>query len=445
VTGDTALMIAARTGIPEAVQVLLDAGADINATESWGGTTALMWAVNENNQDVIRLLLARGADVDAVSRFIAPDNGRGFEGSPLRDRNPEEIGPVEDATGEFTALIFAAREGNIEAVRLLAEAGADLDAISADGKDALGMAIFNGHYEIASYLIDQGAAVDQPDAWGFTPLFWAVDRRNMETATSFPWVITDDPFFLVEKLLAAGATPDRIVNSTPRARMRGGSPRIVFATPLMRAAFAGDMQLVRLLLDYGADVNVLSSDNESVLEAASGLGFVEGFHTDRGVEERLAVVKLLVEQGADVNWQDDYGISSLMVAANLGYVPIIEYLVSVGADLGAYDLGKKNDGIFGASIEPLMPIDYAIGIGTFRPNNAIIFNEPAYEAMKAMMEARGIAHTTSECTLRGFTCSAVDMDPRDVTPLGIEKARALQTGHQVSDVKTGKGLEVVDP
>src|SRR5690606_7036843 len=100
----------------------------------------------------------------------------------------------------------------------------------------------------------------------------------------------------------------------------------------------------------------------------------------------------------------------------------------------AYDLGKKNDGAFGASIEPLMPIDYAIGVGTFRPNNAIVFNEEAHTLMKQLMEARHIAHTTSECTLRGFTCAAVDMDPRAASPHTIMEARARQIGYQVDNV-----------
>jgi len=442
ISADTALMIAARTGKADAVNVLLEYGANINAQESWGGTTALMWAVNENQLEVMQLLLANGADVNQVSLFVAPDTGRGFEGSTLRGRQPEETGPVQGATGEFTPLIFAAREGLLDAAKILVSAGADVNKLSADGKDALGMAIFNGHYAVAAFLLDSGIKVDQADARGFTPLFWAVDRRNMETAPNFPWTITEDPKFLVSKLLEAGADPNKIVNDTPQARMRGGSPRIVFASVLMRAAFSGDLELVQLLLDYGADPAVLSKDKESVLAAAAGLGFVMGFHRERPLAERLAVIKLLVELGADVNWQDNYGISPLMVAANLGDLPIIEYLVSQGADLGAFDLGKKNDGIFGASIEPLMPLDYAIGVGTFRPNNAVVINQPAMELMTKMMQERGIQHSTSECTLRGFTCSVADMDPRDVTPLGIERARAIQTGHQVDDAITGKGLVV---
>lgn len=443
-SGDTALMIAARTGIADAVKVLLDAGANINAQESWGGTTPLMWAVNEGHNEVVSLLLERGAAVNLASNFIAPDTGRGFEGSPLRGRTAEEVGAVQGASGEFTALLFAAREGLLETARLLVAGGADVNAVSGDGKDALGMAIFNGHYDVAALLIDSGSRVDQADARGFTPLFWAVDRRNMETAPNFPWTVTDDPFPLVKKLLEAGANPDVVINDTPQARMRGGSPRIVFATSLMRAAFSGDLELVKLLLEYGADPSIMSNKHETALAAAAGLGFVMGFHKERPMSERLAVIKLLVELGEDVNWQDDYGISPLMVAGNLGDVAIIQYLVDQGARLDAYDLGKKNDGIFGASIEPLMPIDYAIGVGTFRPNNAIVFNEPAFLLMKKLMEEKGIVHTTSECTLRGFTCSAADMDPRNVTPIGIEQARLMQTGHQVQDATTGKGLQVAE-
>jgi uncharacterized protein len=441
-TGDTALMMAARTGKPDAVRVLLDAGADVNAKETWGGTTALMWAATEGHAEVARMLLDAGAAIDAASYFLPPDTARGFEGSSPRARLPDEAGPVYHASGEMTALMFAAREGHLDTVKVLTAAGANLDAVAGDGKDAQSLAIFNGNYAVASYLIDSGAALNTADARGFTPLFWAVDRRNMETAPNFPWTVTEDPLPLVKKLLDAGADPNQLINDTPQARMRGGSPRIIFATPLMRAAFSADLELVKLLLEYGADPDIKSRDNETTLGAAAGTGFIHGFHKLRPYEERLEVIKLLVELGGDVNWQDDYGISPLMVAANLGDVNIIQYLVDQGADLGAYDLGKKNDGAFGASIEPLMPIDYAIGVGTFRPNNAIVFNEAAVELMSKMMAERGIVHTTSECTLRGFTCSAADMDPRAATPRTIELARAMQTGHQVTDSTTGKGLEV---
>ena len=67
-------------------------------------------------------------------------------------------------------------------------------------------------------------------------------------------------------------------------------------------------------------------------------------------------MKLLVELGEDVNAADNYGITPLM-AANPGDIEVVKYLISKGTNLGAHDLGKKNHGAFGSSVEPLMPID----------------------------------------------------------------------------------------
>ena len=439
--GDTALMMAARTGKTDAIDVLLEGGGSVNAVESWGGTTPLMWAVAERHPAAVKTLIDHGANVNARSRFVAAANGRGFEGRTPSAPNAGQ-GAEEFASGLLTPLMFAAREGDLESARLLVAAGADVNAIAGDGKDALGLAVFNGNYEVASFLVDSKSKVNQADTQGFTPLFWAVDRRNMETAPNFPWMVTADPLPLIAKLLDGVANPNALVNNTPRARMRAGSPRIVFATPLMRAAFSGDLTLVKLLLAHGADPRITSKDGETMVEAAAGLGFIQGYSKGRTPAERLEVVKLLVEQGADVNAADDYGITPLMVAGNMGDVKIIQYLVDKGADLGAFDLGKKNDGAFGASVEPLMPIDYAIGVGTFVPNNAVIIHEEAVALMTRLMKERGIAHPTSECTLRGFTCAQANVDPKVATPAEIARMRATATGHQVAGV-TG-GLEVKD-
>jgi ankyrin repeat protein len=434
-------MMASRTGNTDAIRVLLDHGARLNTKETWGDTTALMWAVSEHHAAAVKLLIDRGADVNARSKFVPSTTGRGFEGTTPVAAKPGQAAE-EYASGLLTPLMFAAREGDLESARLLVTAGANVNATDGDGKDALGLALFNGSYEVASLLIDHQANVNQADAQGFTPLFWAVDRRNMETAPNFPWMVTTDPLPLIEKLLNAGANPNAVVNNTPRARMREGSPRIVFATAIMRAAFSGDLETVKLLLSRGADPHIPSRDRETTLMAACGTGFINGYSKGRSAAERLAVVKLLVELGEDVNAADNYGITPLMVAANLGEVPIIQYLIDQGADLGAYDLGKKNDGAFGASVEPLMPIDYAIGVGTFVPNNAVILHEDAVKLMSRLMREKGIRHTTSECTLRGFTCSSANVDPKTATPAEIAKIRKIQTGNQVDGI-TG-GLAVKD-
>jgi len=434
--GDTALMLAARTGKADALGVLVEVGADVNASETWGGTTALMWAVSEGHAEATRALIDAGADVNARSHYVAAANGRGFEGrTPVTSGTESEI--AEFASGWLTPLMFAAREGNVDLARMLVEAGADVNSVTGDGKTPLALAIFNGGYEVASFLVRSGADVNRSDAQRFTPLFWAVDRRNMETAVNFPWMVTADPMPLIRELLDAGADPNALVDNTPRARMREGSPRIVFATALMRAAFAGDLDLVTLLLERGADPSVISSDGENILEAAAGLGFIPDYHRTFPSEERLKVVRRFVELGNDVNHADDYGITPLMAAANLGDPTLIQYLVDQGADLGAHDLGKKNDGAFGSSVEPLMPIDYAIGVGTFKPNNAVIIQEEAVALMERMMQERGIVHTTSECTLRGFTCSQVGVDPKVATPAEIMRMRRRATGHRTEGLTGG--------
>jgi ankyrin repeat protein len=433
---DTALMMAARTGKTDAVKVLVESGARVNDKETWGGTSALMWAVSERHPEAVKLLIDNGAEVNARSNFVAPANGRGFEGrTPITAEGERKV--EEFASGWLTPLMFAAREGDVESARYLLDGGADVNSIAGDGKNALSLAIFNGNYDLASFLVDRKADVNNADTQRFTTLFWAVDRRNMETAPNFPWMVTADPLPLIKKLLDAGANPNALVNNTPRARMRAGSPRIVFATALMRAAFSGDLELVKLLLSYGADPKVISSDGETMIAAAAGLGFIQGYSKGRSAAERLEAVKLFVELGADVNQADDYGITPLMVAGNTGDTAIIQYLVDKGADLTAYDLGKKNDGAFGASVEPLMPVDYAIGVGTFVPNNAVIIHEDAVQLMFRLMKERGITHTTSECTLRGFTCAQANVDPKYATPAEIMKMRALAIGYKVEGITGG--------
>jgi uncharacterized protein len=442
--GDTPLMMAARTGRPEAIRVLLDNAAQINAAETWGGTTALMWAVSESHPEAVKILIDRGANVNVRSKIVPSEGRRGGSTSNSsvtslpRDPEPGEK-PKKDYYGGFTPLHFAVRQGDMESTRLLVAAGADVNAITADGKVSLELAIYNGHYEIASFLIDSKAQVNHADAEGFTPLFWAVDRRNMETNPGMPWMVTLDPLPLIKKLLASGADPNAFVDNIPTSRRSALNltPRTTFATALARAAFSADMELVQLLLSYGADPNIVSSHNETALMQAAGYAWIDGYSRGKSNAERLEVIKLLVHLGANVNAADDAGITALMSAGNFGDSAIIQYLVDVGADLGAHDLGKKNDGQFGGSIEPLMAIDYAIGVGTFRPNNSIVIQEKAVELMTRLMKEKGIKHTTSECTLRGFTCG--DVDPMGASAAEIAKIRVIAVGNQVEGITGGLG------
>ena len=442
--GDTTLMMAARTGNPEAIKVLLDNGATANAVETWGGTTALMWAVSESHPDAAKMLIDRGANVNVRSKIVPSEGRRGGSTSNSsvtslpRDPEPGEK-PKKDYYGGFTPLHFAVRQGDMESTRRLVAAGADVNTVSADGKASLELAIYNGNYEIASFLIDNKAQVNHADAEGFTPLFWAVDRRNMETNPGMPWMVTLDPLPLIKKLLASGANPNAFVDNIPTSRRSALNltPRTTFATALARAAFSADMELVQLLLSNGADPNIVSSHNETALMQAAGYAWIDGYSRGKSNAERLEVIKLLVKLGANVNAADDAGITALMGAGNFGDLPIIQYLVDAGGNLGAHDLGKKNDGQFGGSIEPLMAVDYAIGVGTFRPNNSIVLQDKAADLMLRLMKEKGIKHTTSECTLRGFTCG--DVDPMGASAAEIAKARAIAIGNQVEGITGGLG------
>jgi hypothetical protein len=254
-------------------------------------------------------------------------------------------------------------------------------------------------------------------------------------------MVTMDPMPLIKKLLASGADPNAFVSNIPTSRRSSLNltPRTSFATALARAAFSADMELVRLLLDNGADPNIVSRQNETALMQAAGYAWIDGYSKGKSNAERLEVIKLLVSLGANVNAADDWGITALMAAGNFGDPNIVEYLVSVGADLSAHDLGKKNDGAFGASNEPLMAVDYAIGVGTFRPNNSIVLQEKAVEVFMRLMKEKGVKHTTSECTLRGFTCG--DVDPNIALPEDIARARKTLVGYQVEGITGGLGQD----
>ena len=88
-----------------------------------------------------------------------------------------------------------------------------------------------------------------------------------------------------------------------------------------------------------------------------------------------------------------------------------------------------------------MPLDYAIGVGTFVPNNAVIMHEDVVKLMTDAMKESGIKHTTSECTLRGFTCSTANVDPKTATPAEIAKIRKIQTGYQVDGITGGLAVQ----
>src|SRR5437870_1297030 len=166
--GETALMTASRTGKLDAVKLLIDRGAAVNAKESVRGQTAVMWAVLENHPDVVKFLLAHGVDVNAQTNVVVPDGITGAAEAKSADIGAHGPGiyrarAVPTPSGAMTALLFAAREGNLEMARILVAAGAAIERASANGTRPLAVAIVNNHIELAMFLVERGADVNATD------------------------------------------------------------------------------------------------------------------------------------------------------------------------------------------------------------------------------------------------------------------------------------------
>jgi uncharacterized protein len=329
--GETVLMTAARTGKPDAVNVLLRHGASVNAKEGWRGQTALMWAAAEGHAAVIEALVARGADVHARSN------------------------------GGFTALLFAAREGQIAASKALVAAGANLnDAIpsttpidepapeeTSPGPPEAGLSVFllataNAHFELAAWLLDQGA---DPNAAprGWTALHQMSWVRKMGIAGSNdpapPGSGNMSSLEFVRRLVAKGA--DVNARATKRPQMGLSTLNSVGATPFLLAARTADFELMRLLVELGADPRLPNEDNTTPLMVAAGVG-TQNPGEDPGTEpEVLEAVKVALELGNDLNAVDNNGETAMHGAA-LKHVPsVVRYLAERGARVDVWNRPDK--------------------------------------------------------------------------------------------------------
>jgi ankyrin repeat protein len=341
--GETVLMTAARSGNAESVRVLLDHGADINAKENYRGQTALMWAAAERHPSVVKLLLDRGADWKV--RSLARDT------SMPKLSAASSVTPM--ARGGLTALHFAAREGDVETARVMLDAGVDVNILDADGTSPLVVSTLNKHYSFAKFLLERGANPNLADTRGRAALYAALDMRN-EDYSALPSRKEDGALpslDLIQALLERGANPNaQLTKNLPgRSGMDSGDTTLdTGATPLMRAARAGDHAAMRMLLLHGADPKFTTKEGNTALLFAAGVGYRD--KNTRGSEaDALEGLELLAGLGLDLNQQNDKGETALHGAAGRGADSIAEYLASKGAKLNA----KTKTG--------LTPLDYAMG------------------------------------------------------------------------------------
>jgi ankyrin repeat protein len=352
-TGETPLMTASKVGDLASVKLLLDRGAVVDTRDPEFQQTALMVAVRDNHPDVVRLLVERHADVNAKTRtgrtppWILPNSVPGFgHGIGIVRGGLPERGSRYLIPGGMTPLLYAARDGRVDAARMLVAAGARLEETDPNGITPLLMAISNDHMDMARFAIDQGAHVNVMDWYGRTPLWAAVEARNMDVDNgNFEnGVDREAALDVITLLLARGADPNTRTKETPpirrqMLRVTGSLSWVDFTgqTPFLTAALAGDLATMRLLLDYGADPYVTTFGGTTALMAAAGINWVVDQTFDEGPKALLDAVKLCYELGMDVNDVNSMGLTAIHGAANRGSDDIIQFLVQKGAKLDIKD------------------------------------------------------------------------------------------------------------
>jgi len=255
--GETPLMAAARTGKVGAVEMLLEAGSDPNAADSFQNQTALMRAAEEGHVEAVNALLAAGANPN-VKAYV----------STLTTRKN-----ADHATGGFTALMFAVRNGHENVVRALARGGADLKATNGDGVTATSIAIVNDRFDLARTLVDLGA--DPNDG----ALFFAVDMHDATSdmyARDGSRLRADHPnqltaLDLIKLLLERGADPNKaFVGQIHNTSLCCGESHN--ASPFFRAAIASDVEVLKVMVKHGAQLEWSPAEKKREGDAAGGGG-----------------------------------------------------------------------------------------------------------------------------------------------------------------------------
>ncbi|HEY3827204.1 MAG TPA: ankyrin repeat domain-containing protein [Bryobacteraceae bacterium] len=434
--GETPLMMASRNGNVAALDLLLDHKADPALKENLRGTTALMWAVEQSHPDAIRTLIAHGADVNAASNpdtrnsrlNLAPTvqerilqdklidafaNGKKVQLTPggpavsLEDFADSYGQSGKKDGGGLTPLVYAAREGCFPCAQILVEAGAKVNQTTTYGWTPLLTATQNRHYRLAAYLLDgigtaNGADPNLANDGGWTPLYLATDNRNIESG-DYPVRKPDmDHLDFIKLLLDKGARVNtRICGVESSAKECKGDTtetRTNFtmqwlseegATPFLRAAQSGDVTLMKLLLDRGADPKIATAHGVTALEVASGIGWVEGITFEWSPEQSLEAVRMCLNLGIDVNSADDEGRTALHGAAHKGRTDVIRLLVDHGANLEAHDKGSRDT--FAGAMKGMtwIPLDWTRGLVRVGVQSAVAHPE-AEKLLIALMKERGM-------------------------------------------------------
>ena len=429
--GTTPLMWAADEGHAAAIQLLIQRGADFKARSDMTerGRGPALGKANDPRKQVAAqgraLAAGRALDLRDLSALRGDNNGIGGQGAGGIARGGRTRGgrapngratdgvdqgfdqnddaavaafgfrgrPAPKDGGALTPLVYAVRADDLDSVKVLLAAGADLNQVTGYGWSPLLVATQNRYYRLGAYLIDHGADVNLANQGGWTPLYLATDNRNIESG-DYPVRKGDmDHLDFIKLLLDKGAN----VN----ARMKDSTEtRTVFtnqwldengATAFLRASQSGDLVLMKLLLAHGADPKIDTVLHVTALEVAAGVGWVEGITYEWSPEATREAVKMLLDLGLDVNAQADTGRTALHGAAHKGRADVIQVLVDHGAKLDVRDYGNTDNRGGKLAVHTWQAVDYADGLVRVGVQSAIPHPEAGLLLRKLMTEAGLVA------------------------------------------------------
>jgi uncharacterized protein len=332
----------------------------------------------------------------AVSTGTAAPAPPGAEAPPPENADEADVivaGLVGAGGGGLTAMVLAARENDVESVKYLVDAGADVNQVTEYGWTPLLTATNNRHYKLGTFLLEHGADPNLANKGRWTPLYLATDNRNIEGG-DYPVPKPDlDSLEYVRTLLDYGADPN--------ARIKDNTlTRTIFtmqwlfedgATAFVRASQSSDVALMKLLLEYGADPKRPTANGDTALTVAGGIGWVEGVTYEWSKQANVDAMRMLLDLGLDPNAANKEGRTAMMGAAIKGRNEVVQMLVDRGARIETRDGGSRDtdNSVSVLAGHTWQAIDYADGLVRTGVQSAIARPETA-ALIRKLMSDRGL-------------------------------------------------------